>query len=215
MKRTFSVFFLCAIIAAGGLTGCKKAPKAVTTIPGGGSQVNPSVTGNPMFPRTGMTGQPQLDTTGIALNPGINSTPIATPIDPSNGEGASLSERPTGGTENPEILQAQTVYFDFDSSSIRESEFPKLEAVATYLKNNPEARLKIAGNCDERGTEEYNRSLGERRALAALDHLVKQLGIDPARITTVSNGEDMPIDMGNDDAAWAQNRRDDFIVITP
>ena len=71
----------------------------------------------------------------------------------------------------------------------------------------------VEGNCDERGTEEYNRSLGERRALAGREYLIK-LGIDADRVDTITYGEDRPADPGHNEAAWAKNRRDDFVVLT-
>jgi peptidoglycan-associated lipoprotein len=104
------------------------------------------------------------------------------------------------------------IHFDYDSARIPPSETPKLETVAVHLKSNPE-KLVIEGHCDERGTEEYNRALGERRAIAARDFLVS-LGIDPSRITTVSYGEDRPAAFGKDDSAMAQNRRCEFVVVT-
>jgi peptidoglycan-associated lipoprotein len=104
------------------------------------------------------------------------------------------------------------IHFDYDSARIRPSETPKLEAVAVRLKSNPE-KLLIEGHCDERGTAEYNRALGERRAIAARDFLVT-LGIDASRITTVSYGEDRPSAFGADDSAMAQNRRCEFVVVT-
>jgi peptidoglycan-associated lipoprotein len=119
-----------------------------------------------------------------------------------------------GWAENPEALKAQIVYFDFDKSAIKTKEQSKLEQVANYLKSNARAAIRIEGNCDERGTEEYNRSLGERRALAAREYLVN-LGIDPARIDTLTNGEDKPAVIGHDEAAWSKNRRDEFVVLTP
>ncbi len=81
--------------------------------------------------------------------------------------------------------------------------------MAAALRSDANAKLLIEGNCDERGTEEYNRSLGERRALAAREALAK-LGVDPTRIRTISYGKDKPVDPGHDEAAWAKNRRDDL-----
>jgi peptidoglycan-associated lipoprotein len=72
----------------------------------------------------------------------------------------------------------------------------------------------VEGNCDERGTEEYNRSLGERRALAGREQLIG-LGIDSGRVDTLSYGEDKPLSDGHNESAWKQNRRDDFILLTP
>jgi peptidoglycan-associated lipoprotein len=82
------------------------------------------------------------------------------------------------------------------------------------LKGHPGQALRIEGNCDERGTEEYNRSLGERRALAVREELIR-LGIDPTRADTISYGKDRPADPGHDESAWKKNRRDDFIVLSP
>jgi peptidoglycan-associated lipoprotein len=115
---------------------------------------------------------------------------------------------------NPDQFKDQTVHFAFDSSTIKSDEKPKVAAVADYLKGNPQTAVRVEGNCDERGTEEYNRSLGERRALAAREELVR-LGITPDRVDTLSFGEDKPVDSGHNEAAWRQNRRADFILLTP
>lgn len=133
-----------------------------------------------------------------------NPTMIALPEYPSH----------TNWVEHPDILKDQTIHFAFDSSAIRSSEKPKIAAVADYLKNNADAAVRVEGNCDERGTEEYNRSLGERRALAAREQLVG-LGIAPDRVDTVSYGLDKPVDPGHNEDAWKKNRRDDFVVLTP
>jgi peptidoglycan-associated lipoprotein len=110
------------------------------------------------------------------------------------------------------MFAADTVYFDFDRSTVKPSELPKLQRVAAYLKSNSGVTLRVEGNCDERGTEEYNRSLGERRALAVRELLIAE-GVDPTRVTTLSYGEDKPADTGHDEAAWAKNRRGDFVVL--
>jgi len=82
------------------------------------------------------------------------------------------------------------------------------------LKSDSSTKLLIEGNCDERGTEEYNRALGERRADAARNALVKA-GISPDRIMTKSFGKDNPADPGHDESAWQKNRRDDFVLLHP
>jgi len=138
------------------------------------------------------------------------SQPIA-PFDPD--KAGNQNARPQG-TDNFEILKAETVYFDYDKASVKSSEVPKVQRVATYLKNQQNAYLRVEGNCDERGTEEYNRSLGERRALAVRE-LLAASGIAADRITTLTNGEDKPSDTGHDETAWSKNRRADFVVITP
>ncbi len=119
-----------------------------------------------------------------------------------------------GWKEDAQALKSDNVFFDFDSSVVKASEKPKVSTVADYLKANSAAAVRVEGNCDERGTEEYNRSLGERRALAVREMLIG-LGIDMTRVDTTSYGKDKPADPGHDESAWKQNRRDDFIVLTP
>jgi peptidoglycan-associated lipoprotein len=116
--------------------------------------------------------------------------------------------------EDRAALAAYTIHFAFDSSAIKSSEQSNLEAVAAALKSDASAKLLIEGNTDERGTEEYNRALGERRALAAREALAKD-GIDPSRIRTISFGKDKPVDPANNEAAWAKNRRADFVLLHP
>jgi len=103
------------------------------------------------------------------------------------------------------------IYFEFDQATIRSDQFSTLEHNADYLKNNPSARVVIEGNCDERGTNEYNLALGERRALSAKSYLV-EVGIEADRIRTISYGEERPLFLGQDDSSWAHNRRDDFVL---
>ena len=117
-------------------------------------------------------------------------------------------------TPDAEIFKAYTVYFDFDSSVLKTSEKTKVASVAEHMKANPTHAVKVEGNCDERGTEEYNRALGERRALAVREELVR-LGVSAALIPTTSYGKDKPVDPGHNEAAWSKNRRDDFILLTP
>lgn len=103
------------------------------------------------------------------------------------------------------------IYFDFDQASISSNQIPILESNGDYLKNNPSAKVAIEGNCDERGTNEYNIALGERRALNAKNYLI-QLGIETYRLRTISYGEERPLFNGNDESSWSRNRRDDFIL---
>ncbi|MDW7771399.1 MAG: peptidoglycan-associated lipoprotein Pal [Desulfobulbaceae bacterium] len=107
--------------------------------------------------------------------------------------------------------QMLPIYFDFDQASIRPDQIPRLEQNAEYLQNNSSAKVVIEGNTDERGTNEYNIALAERRALNAKIYLM-ELGIEDYRIRTVSYGEERPLFMEQDEFSWAQNRRDDFIL---
>ena len=120
-----------------------------------------------------------------------------------------------GWTPNADIFKNDTVLFDFDSSAIKASEQAKIARVADYLKANnaPRTAVRIEGHCDERGTEEYNRALGERRAIAVREELLRA-GIDEKRVDTVSFGEDRPAVQGHDESAYRQNRRGVFILLT-
>ncbi|HEV2364789.1 MAG TPA: peptidoglycan-associated lipoprotein Pal [Caulobacteraceae bacterium] len=97
------------------------------------------------------------------------------------------------------------VYFDYDKHDIRDDARPVLDAQAAWLARFPQVRVRVEGNCDERGTREYNFALGGRRAAAVKDYLVRH-GVDPARIDTVSYGKERPIDPGDNEEAWAKNR---------
>jgi len=101
------------------------------------------------------------------------------------------------------------INFDFDKSAIREADKAKLQAIADFMKAFPQAKVRVEGNCDERGTVEYNLALGERRAHAAQAYLVS-LGVDEARFATVSYGKERPKVQGKDEQSWLANRRDEF-----
>ncbi len=184
---------LIGLILTVPLTGCRKRPGAVTPLPGAFTAI----------PKDN-------DTSGLigantnALDTAAKSTEIPA-VDPTKYEKYDA---------HPEILQSQTVYFDFDSSVVKSGEKTKVASVADYLKANPANALRVDGHCDERGTEEYNRSLGERRALAIREELARS-GSDPGRVLTVTLGKDRPADPGHDEAAWKKNRRGEFIVLTP
>jgi len=103
------------------------------------------------------------------------------------------------------------VYFDFDQAGINAEMRPVVTSNATYMKDNLSTVIVIEGNCDERGTNEYNLALGERRAINVKEYMVN-LGVDPMRIRTVSYGEERPLFSEQNDLDWSQNRRADFIV---
>jgi len=103
----------------------------------------------------------------------------------------------------------KNIYFDYDKSDIRADMEGNLVQIAEWLKTNAQVLLKVEGHCDERGSDEYNLALGERRSLSVRRFLVEQ-GVDSARITTVSFGEERPANPGHDEAAWAENRRCEF-----
>ena len=101
------------------------------------------------------------------------------------------------------------IYFDFDSSGLRPDALITLRENAEKIKQVPGVYVQIAGHCDERGTQEYNLALGERRALAVRNHLI-QLGVSGDRLVTISYGKEFPAVLGSNEAAWAKNRRAEF-----
>jgi len=105
----------------------------------------------------------------------------------------------------------QNILFDFDQYSLTPQARAILDGIGAWMKNNPAKLVLIEGHCDERGTNEYNLALGDRRANSAKTYLT-QLGIDAARIYTISYGEERPVAMGSNEAAWAKNRRGEFKI---
>lgn len=184
MKLTCSLAVVLAVALAA--TGCKNhKPVKVTPIPGSNS---------------GLVGEPGAGGTMNASEPGGGAT-------------ASL-ESFEGMIADRAALAGYTAHFAYDSAAVRKSEKANIQAVAAALSSDSSAKLLIEGHCDERGTEEYNRSLGERRALALRGALAK-LGVDPSRIRTISYGKDHPVDPGHDESAWAKNRRGEFVLLHP
>ncbi len=187
MKLTCLLIFAVAVTLA--VTGCKNhRPVGVTKLPPGAGSTLPESSPGGTLPG------------GEQPTAGGGPLPPIEEIDNMNADRAALA--------------AYTVHFAYDSAAVRKSEKANIQAVADALGRDASAKLLIEGNCDERGTEEYNRSLGERRALAVRQALVK-LGIDSMRVVTKSYGKDKPVDDGHNEAAWAKNRRDDFVMLHP
>jgi peptidoglycan-associated lipoprotein len=111
----------------------------------------------------------------------------------------------------PDAVMQEDIYFDFDKSTLTPAAQDNLMQKAEWLRENPDATVTIGGHCDNRGTPEYNLALGDRRAESAKAFLV-DLGIDASRLTTISYGEERPVDPRNNEEAWAKNRRDHFEV---
>ena len=192
-----SVFTNVAVmgaVLASGVVGCKHNPGRLTHLPG------------PLV--RGPEPAPPIDNGGRQVKPG--DEPKVVPINPDQQPLPDLRN----WKEDRPAFAAQTVYFDLDKSIVKASEVPKVEAVATRLKAETGKGVRVEGHCDERGTEEYNRALGERRALAVREALIR-LGISANLIDTVSFGEDKPAVEGHDEAAWSKNRRGQFILLSP
>jgi len=130
---------------------------------------------------------------------------------------AQSQAAPAGSVASEEALKQEMaamrekrVHFDFDKSAIKPEYFSIIQAHAKFMADHPELKVTIAGYCDERGSDEYNLALGERRANAAYNALVAE-GVSPSRIQTVSYGEAYPLDPAHNEEAWAKNRRATFI----
>ncbi|MGB8656667.1 MAG: peptidoglycan-associated lipoprotein Pal [Candidatus Zixiibacteriota bacterium] len=115
----------------------------------------------------------------------------------------------------PEVkeIYLDPIFFDYNKFDLRSGDQQILANNIAKLKENPDAKIKIEGHCDERGTVEYNLALGEKRAKAAMQFLVDK-GIDPGRMSIVSYGKERPLDPGHDEKAWAKNRRAEFVIVT-
>ncbi len=124
---------------------------------------------------------------------------------------ASCQRKSTsGGDYGAGASDLARIHFDFDKSDIRSDAIPILERNAAWLKSHGKTSVSVEGHCDDRGTNEYNMALGDRRARAARDYLAN-LGIESSRLSVVSYGEERPLDRGGNETAWALNRRAEFM----
>ena len=139
----------------------------------------------------------------------VGYNPDGTPIYGSAADAAALA----GRTEGAEIAASQfeSVRFDYDSPQLNPSEQGKIDAVVAYLQQNPTQGVIVEGHCDERGSNEYNLALGERRSLAIRAAMISA-GIDGARVQTRSYGEERAVAFGHDDSSWRLNRRAEFVL---
>ena len=139
-----------------------------------------------------------------AMKPGTDSGAM--------GKEEPLESKAIGISEGRTSDGMLPVYFDFDSADIRQDQVSRIEVNSDFLKKNPSMNIRIEGNCDPRGTKEYNMALGERRAQSAKKYL-ENLGIDEQRLSTISYGKERLLLHGQDELSWAQNRRDDFVIV--
>jgi len=120
-------------------------------------------------------------------------------------------ERERALAEKKMDIPVSNIYFEYDSHAVQPEDLPKIKEVSEWVKANSGARVVVEGHCDERGTVEYNLSLGQKRADVVKNHLIK-LGVDEKRIRTISFGKEMPADPGHTEDAWAKNRRAHFAI---
>jgi peptidoglycan-associated lipoprotein len=182
-----SALLMSAVCVALLLTGCPKRPMV------------PQVTAPAPTPPAPTSPAPTSPAPAPAPLP-----PVATPV-------PALTPPPVPPDGYKPNAALKTVYFAFDKSGIRPAGAKTLDASADWLKANPNQLVLIEGNCDERGTNEYNLALGERRAKEAMGYLVAK-GIDANRVTIVSYGKEKPVCTEHNEACWSKNRRDDFLA---
>jgi peptidoglycan-associated lipoprotein len=201
MKKTTLILTL-GLVTLISITGCKHKPINVTDIPNN----RPAVVG----PGNG------LDNGGVLPSPKNGPETIT-------GEGVSQVGTDTGpyagtfanGEQNRDKFAADIVHFDTDSAVIKKGDLSKLDDVANYFKSNQSKEaLLIEGNADERGTEQYNLSLGDKRALAVREYLAGA-GVSADRMKTVSYGKAKPLDPERNAAAYAKNRRVEMVLLVP
>jgi peptidoglycan-associated lipoprotein len=229
MFRSRSLSFTFVVLAAGlVITGCSKkgkSPMANLKEPVGqksaqsGGAVNsnsssvreiPPVAGNPWGPDGGV---PSAESGGNSFD-----QEFAGGLDDSMVDDASNGIKQNANTENVdsaiEIADLDMVHFEYDSSTIKPSWHSVLDEHAKWLMNNPSVHVQIEGHCDERGTEEYNIALGQRRADAIREYLISQ-GVSSTRLSTISYGKMRPISFESSTEAHSLNRRGMFLVYTP
>ncbi len=146
------------------------------------------------------------ESSGNAQSSGGSSTTSS-----SSGSSMAAVQIPAGSQEDLVVNVGDRVFFGFDSSDLTAESRAALEKQAAWMKKFGGVRVVLEGHCDERGTREYNLALGERRANAAKDYLVA-LGINPARVKTISYGKERPAALCHNESAWAQNRRSVTVV---
>jgi len=185
------------IARAGGLSAGRLAAAALIALAGCAATPKPEQPGasvedrgKPVGPPPAAPGKPAPDTGAKPL--------VTAPL------GAAALKDPNN------ILSRRSVYFDFDSNLVKDEYRPLVTAHARYLQQNPGAKMRIEGNADERGSREYNIALGQRRS-EAVKQMMQLLGARPDQIESVSFGEEKPRAQAHDDAAWAENRRSDFV----
>jgi peptidoglycan-associated lipoprotein len=141
------------------------------------------------------------------MNPVAPKTPEVPVTRPATPAEAPVKAKPAAVAETG----TKDIFFAFDNSTIRSDQMPALQQDFAYLKAHPQVKVTVEGYCDERGTEEYNLALGQRRAETVKQTLVAE-GIAADRINTISYGKDKPFAPGHDENAWRLNRRDHFAM---
>jgi peptidoglycan-associated lipoprotein len=196
LKAFVCSLLLIAVVLA---PACRSKKKPVVT------PTNTATTDTSTIPTMTTT---QAPTTTIATNTDFVQTDTQPPVE--------STQLPTDIEELNRVALSrgyiQDAFFGFDESTLSGDAQTALTSSAEWLKSHTQYNLLIEGHCDERGTEQYNLALGDRRANIAKEYLMT-LGVDGSRIRTVSYGEERPFDSGHDDSAWAKNRRAHLVLV--
>jgi peptidoglycan-associated lipoprotein len=188
MKRHLFVVLLLAAVLGAACGGKKRPPVLANPGDAGSSSADRSGSSRDTQP---VDGGPDVS---ALRDEGASGTDFA--LSDASGEGGPLAD----------------IHFELDRATLTEEARATIEKHALWLQSHREAKVTIEGHCDERGTTEYNLALGDRRARAARDYIVS-LGIPANRLRTISYGKERPVDPGHNEAAWAQNRRAEFVFI--
>jgi peptidoglycan-associated lipoprotein len=187
------------------LFGCPKQPEVIQAGPG---VLGPSAATAAPAPSASAT----TKTTEVPVT--RPAPPVQTPLAATPPAGQSGTSAASSGTAAEMTAGLQDVFFDFDTARIRPDQRQALSQNLEWLRAHPQAKLNIQGNCDERGTPEYNLGLGDRRAERVKEYLTAE-GVAPDRLSTVSFGSEHPFAQGHDESAWKQNRRDHLVAAIP
>ena len=230
MKKTVVSLLAITVVMAVSLTsGCKNPKPGVVQIPTMNPRIGQAQTTDPTLGSDSEnTTSPISPSNNWSSNSG-SGIPLDTPEDPSTGNNlpqvdnvpaieeddispeAEKARREyfMGRPMDRDAFKAYTIHFDFDSTLVRPSDMANIQAIADYLNIHTDCALLIEGHCDERGTNEFNLSLGEYRAQSVRDALMAR-GVSTSRMQTISYGEERPADPGHNESAWAANRRAEF-----
>ena len=199
-NNLFVMFAMSAIVVLSAGCGSDRPPEDL-------SQTVPEASADPYG--AGANGTSLNSTGGDAFGNGTAPGKWMSPAEVGAADKDGWREADPSGNR----LNMPVIYFAYDSDYLVPSETANLDKIANYMSDKPTLGLVIEGHCDQRGTEEYNRALGERRANAVKNYLVSQ-GVAADRISVISYGKERPAVLGNNEAAWAQNRRAVTVVKT-
>jgi len=193
--KKFAILMVLLAVVLTGSAACRTKTKKTT----GGVVTTPDMTSEEAVPNvTATVEQPADDFVRTDTTPSVTTENLSTDINEVNRSAQSRG-------------WIRDVFFQYDASTLSTDAQDALATTASWLKSHPQYNLLIEGHTDERGTEQYNLALGDRRANTARDYL-STLGIDSGRLRTVSYGEERPFNQGSGDMAWAENRRAHFVL---